>query len=71
MKSSENCVYFFTYALPDYMAHSIPKEFWKNSHFENMTAGFLLWCKNLLWQIAPKMMHLQPRKKLMITNNAL
>ena len=23
------------------MAHDIPKEFWKNSHFENMTAGFL------------------------------
>ena len=53
------------------MAHDITKEFWKNSHFENMTAGFLLWCKNLLRQIAPKMMHFQPRKKLIITNNAL
>ena len=29
----------------------------KNSHFENMTAVFLLRCQNLLRRIAPKMMH--------------
>ena len=27
MKSSENCAYFFTCILPDYMAHEISKEF--------------------------------------------
>ena len=31
------------------MAHDISKDFLKNSHFENMTAGFLLRCKNSLW----------------------
>ena len=40
--------YFFTCILPDYVAHDITKEFWKNSHFENMTAGFLLRCQNWL-----------------------
>ena len=39
---------FFTCILPDYVAHDITKEFWKNSHFENMTAGFLLRCQNWL-----------------------
>jgi hypothetical protein len=38
------------------MAHGFPKEFKKNSHFENITAGFLLRCQNLLQQIPPKMM---------------
>ena len=38
--------YFFSCILHDYMLHDIIKEFWKNSHFENMTAGFLLRCKN-------------------------
>ena len=27
IKSLEDCVYFFTCILPDYMAHVIPKEF--------------------------------------------
>ena len=45
-------VLFFTCILPDYMAHDITKEFWKNRHFENITAGFPLRCKNLLrWEI--------------------
>ena len=53
MKSSENCFYFLTCILPDYMAHNFPKEFWKNSHFENMTAVFLLRCLNSLrWEIS-------------------
>ena len=57
--------------LPDYMAHDISKEFWKNIHFENMTAGFLLKCQNLLRQIPPKMMHFQAWKNMILTNNAL
>ena len=40
--------------LPDYMAHDIIKEFWRNSHFENMTAGFPLRCQNLTRQISRK-----------------
>ena len=32
--------YSFSCIFSDYMAHDINKEFWKNSHFENMTAGF-------------------------------
>ena len=50
-------VYFFTSISPDYMAHDITKEFWKNRHFENMTAGFPLSFQNLTWQITHKMMH--------------
>ena len=38
--------YFFTYILPNYVFHEITKEFGKNGHFENMTAGFLLRCHN-------------------------
>ena len=35
------------------MAHDIPKEFWKSIHFENMTAAFLLGCRNYLrWEIS-------------------
>ena len=41
-KKFQNCFYFFTCILPDYVAHEIIKEFGKNSHFENMTAGSLL-----------------------------
>ncbi len=44
--------YFFTCILPDYVPHEITKEFWKNCHFENMTAGFLLRCQSSLrWEI--------------------
>jgi len=39
------------------MAYDIPKDFLKNNHFENMTAGFPLRCQNLTWQITRKMMH--------------
>ena len=41
-------VYFFTCILPGYMAQDISKEFLKNVHPENMTAGFLLMCLNSL-----------------------
>ena len=45
--------YFFTCILLDYMANGITKEFWKNIHFENMTAGFLPSCQNWLrWEIS-------------------
>ena len=33
---------FFTCILPNYVPNEIIKEFWKNSHFEKMTADFLL-----------------------------
>ena len=61
---------FFYLHFPDYMAHDITKDFLKNRYFENMTAGFLLRCQNLLLQITPKMMHFQAWKKFIFTNNA-
>ena len=51
--------YSFTYILDNYMAHETTKEFLKNSHFENMTAGFLQRCQNLLRYFTPEMMHFQ------------
>ena len=36
-----------------------PKNFEKNSHFENMTAGFLLSCQNSLRQTTPEIKHFQ------------
>ena len=45
------------------MAYEIAKEFWKNSHIENMTAGFLLRCQNLLRYFTPEMMQFQAWKK--------
>ena len=43
---------FFTCILPNYVPHEITKEFWKNSHFENVRADFLLRCQNSLrWEI--------------------
>jgi hypothetical protein len=53
------------------MADNITKESLENTHFDNMTAGFLLRSQNLLWQIAHKMMHFQAWKELIFTNNAL
>ena len=54
MKSSENEFNFFACILADYLAHESPKEFWKNSHFENMTAGFLRVVKIHFGRIALK-----------------
>ena len=51
--------YSFTYIFPDYMAHEITKEFRKNRHFENMTAGFLLRCQKSLRQTTLEIMHFQ------------
>ena len=70
-KKFRYCIYFLTCILPDYMAHDILKEFFKNSHFVDMTAGFLPRCQNLLRQISPKMTNFQTWKKLIFTNNAL
>ena len=47
-KMFKKMVYFFTRILPDYMTHDITKECWKNSYFENMTAGFPLRCQSHL-----------------------
>ena len=38
----------FTYISIDYLVHEITKEFWKNSHFENMRTGFLQRCQKSL-----------------------
>ena len=46
------------------MANGITKEFWKNIHFENMTAGFLQRCQNSLRRITPEMMHFHAWKKI-------
>ena len=47
----KNLIYFFTCILPNYMPHEITKEFWENSHFQNMTACFLQRCQNSLrWE---------------------
>ena len=53
----------FTCIFSDYMAHDITKEFWKISDFENMTAGFLKRCQNLLRYFTPETMHFQAWKK--------
>ena len=51
--------HFLTCILPNYLPHEIAKEFWKNSHFENMTAGFSLSCQNSLRWNTPEKMHFQ------------
>ena len=52
-------LYFFICILPNYVPHEITKEFWKNSHFEKMTAGFILRCQNWLRWNTPEKMHFQ------------
>jgi uncharacterized protein with PIN domain len=59
MKNAKNKFYFFTCILPDYLSHESSKEFWKNSHFENMRADFVRRCQNSLRQTSPEMMHFQ------------
>ena len=49
MKHSE-IILFFTCIFPYYVVHKITKEFCQNSHFENMTADFLLRCQKSLRQ---------------------
>ena len=51
--------YFFTCILPGYVFNESPKEFWKNSNFENMRANFIRRCQNSLRQNSPEIMHFQ------------
>ena len=51
------------------MAEEIIKEFWKNSHFENMRADFPLRHQNSLRQNTPEMMHFQTWTKNIFTIN--
>ena len=50
------------------MAHEITKEFWKNSHFENMRADFPLQCQNSLRWNTPEIVHFQAWKKNILNN---
>jgi len=45
-KNIKKQFYFLTCILSDYVFHESLKEFWQNSHFENMRAGFLKGVKN-------------------------
>ena len=47
-KELKKTFHFLTCILPNYVPHEITKEVWKNSQFENITAGFLLSCQNSL-----------------------
>ena len=67
MKSSENEFNFFACILADYLAHESPKEFWKNSHFENMRAVSFWGVKTHFGKLPLEMMHFQPWKKLFKT----
>ena len=46
--------YFLTCILPNYVFHESLKEFWQNSHFENMRAGFLKGVKIYFGKLALK-----------------
>ena len=59
IKSSKKQFYFITCILPDYVFNESPKEFWKNSNFENMRANFIKRCQNSLRQNIPEIMHFQ------------
>ena len=63
-------ILFFTYILSNYVAHDIIKEFSKNSHFEIMTAGFVLRCQNSLQQTTIEIMHFQGWQIYIFTNIA-
>ena len=59
MKSSKKQFHFFTCILPNYVFNESQKEFWKNSNFENMRAGFLRRYQNSLRQNSPEMIDFQ------------
>ena len=51
MKSSKKRFIFLSaFYTTNYVPHEITKFFWKNSHFENMTADFFLRCQKSLRQ---------------------
>ena len=54
VKSSKKQFYFLICILPEYVSHENLKEFWKNSHFENMRAGFLKGIKTHFGKLALK-----------------
>ena len=58
-KKFKKQLYFFTCILLGYVFNKSPKEFWKNSNFENMRAGFLRRYQNSLRQNSPEIMHFQ------------
>ena len=53
-KKFKNIFYFLNCILPDYVFHESLKEFWQNSHFENMRAEFLKVVKNHFGKLALK-----------------
>ena len=63
IKSSRNNFIFYLY-LSGYVFNESSKEFWKNSNFEKMRAGFLWRCQNSLRQNSPEIMHFQAWKKI-------
>ena len=63
-------IYFFTCISPNYVPYEITKEFWKNTHFETMTADFLLGCENTLGWNTPEKMHFQQSFFFIFTNMA-
>ena len=63
VKHSE-IINFFTCIFPSYVVHEIIKEFCQNSHFEHMTADFLLRSQNSLRRNSLEMMHFKAWKKI-------
>ena len=59
VKSSKNKIIFSHAFYLTLWLMKLPKIFQKNTHFENMTADFLLGCQNLLLYFTPEMMHFQ------------
>ena len=59
IKSSKNVLFFLPAFYPNSLLMISPKNLEKNSHFENMTAGFLLSCQNSLRQTTPEIKYFQ------------
>ena len=73
IKCSKKCFILLPtfYLIICLMIHeSTCKEFWKNSRFENMTAGFLHRCQNRLRRNTPEIIHFQTWQKMIFTNIA-
>ena len=58
-KKVQETISFFTCILTCYVFNESPKEFWKNSNFENMRAGFHGRRQTSLWYNSHKIMHFQ------------
>ena len=57
-KHSEIVLFVYLHKFPYHVVHEVTKEFCQNSHFENMTADFLLRCQKSLWQQISLICHL-------------